>query len=360
MVFKWGRASYEPEGDAARAPGRGVRAGALGAAFGLGVAAGFAYEGVRDGPPVPRARAADGADVVATLTGRTGPTGGALPGLDAIVTRLDPASGARWSRVCSGGGAMSQPAVAVAPSGEVALAITFQGSIDCGAGAVAASGGPDDFDAVVVALDASGNVAWTRSVSDVGPQALAAVAFDPWGSVVVAGSFAGTIDLGGPPLTARSDLDIFAARLDAGGDLVWQRRFGLRDRNYGVDVAVASNGRVFLLARGAADIDFGPGVLTAGAITTFVAELDARGATLWSRAFAGSGDVLGTRLLPLEDGGAVVVGRFEGTANLGAGDVTSRGAGTLFFVRLTASGDPSWSASHVWASPLGAAGVLFR
>ena len=65
MVFKRGRASYEPEGDAARAPGRGVRAGALGAAFGLGVAAGFAYEGVRDGPPVPGARAADGGDVVA-------------------------------------------------------------------------------------------------------------------------------------------------------------------------------------------------------------------------------------------------------------------------------------------------------
>lgn len=323
---------------------RGSRAAALAAVFGLGAGAGFAYESGLERSPVPRLRAAH-AQVIATVAGRAGPTGGALPGLDAIVTRLDPERGPAWSHVCSGGGALGEPAVAVSSSGEVALAITFQGTIDCGSGPVAASGGPEDFDALVLVLSPSGHVAWARSIGDLGPQALAAVAFDPWGSVVVTGSFDGTIELGGPPITAVSDLDVLAAKLDAGGDLVWQRRFGLAGRNFGVDVAVAPSGRIFLLARGSSGIDLGAGALAAGGTTTFVAELDARGTTLWSRAFSGPGDVLATRLLPLDDGGAVVVGRFEGAADFGAGLVaTAAGAGELFAVRLTASGDHAWSA----------------
>lgn len=339
---------------------RGARAGALTAAFVLGVGAGLAYESAVDRPAAPRVRATEAASVVAAVTRRAGPTGGALPGLDAIVSRLDPANGRAWSRVCSSGGAMSDPAVAVSPSGSVALAITFQGSIDCGTGPVVASAGPDDFDAVVVALDAAGTPAWARLLGDIGPQALAAVAFDPWGSVVIAGSFEGTIDLGGPPLTAESDLDILAAKLDPDGNLVWQRRFGLTGRNFGIDVAVAPSGRVFLLARSASPLDLGTGPLHAGAATTFVAELDHHGSTLWSRAFSGSGDVLATRLLPLDDGGAVLFGRFEGTADFGSGPITSGDGGDLFVVRWTASGAPRWSTPGHLQAGLGAAGEWLR
>lgn len=325
---------------------RGARAVALGAAFGAGALGGLAIEGARARPVVAASRARDGA-VVAALSGRAGPTGGVLPGLDAIVTRLDPAGGRAWRRVCEGVAAMSEPAVAVAPTGDVALALTFQGSVDCGAGPVEAVGGPSDFDALVVRFTAAGGVAWSRHVGGRGPQALASVAFDPWGSVVVAGSFAGAVDLGGPPLVAASDLDVLAAKLDPDGALVWQRRFGLSGRNFGVDVAASSTGSILLLAQGASDIDFGPGRLSAsGAATTFVAGLDHRGRALWSRAFAGTGDVLAGRLLPLDDGGVLVVGRFEGVADFGAGPGEGVAAGSPFLVRLTSSGDPApgaWS-----------------
>jgi hypothetical protein len=254
------------------------RAAAPAGVFVLGAVAGFACEGARARRPA--------SDVIATLAARA-PAGEALPGLDAVLTGLDPRGAPLWSRVCSGSGALGEPAVAVAPSGRVALAITFQGALDCGAGPVAAAGGPDDFDAILLVLEASGDPAWSRGIADVGPQSIAAVAFDPWGNILVAGSFHGTVDLGGPPLTAHNELDVLAAKLDPGGDLLWQRRIGRTGRNVALDVAVTPVGRTLLLARGSPDIERGAGPSGPAEPTTFLAEIDARGTALWSRALAG-------------------------------------------------------------------------
>ncbi|MEZ4308745.1 MAG: hypothetical protein R3F14_11955 [Polyangiaceae bacterium] len=261
-------------------------------------------------------------------------------------SRLGPGSAPSWTRACSGDGALGEPAVAMDASGSAALAVTFQGSIDCGSGPVVAAGGPADFDALVAGIDPSGRVLWTRVASGSRPQALAAVAFDPWGGVLVAGSFAGTLDLAGQHLTASSELDVLVARFEPSGALSWLRAFGQSSRNFGVDIAVAPSGRIFLLARGATPIDLGAGVLSARGRASFVAVLDPRGRTLHSRALSGAGDVLATRLRPTVDGGALVLGRFKGTADFGTGPLTSdpslpayTAEGEVFALRLT-SADP--------------------
>lgn len=322
---------------------RGARLLALGSAFVAGAAAGLAYEGARARSLVAVPRIPAAVAVVTALAGRSGPTGGVLPGIDAVVGALDPALGRARRRVCAGGGAMSEPVAAVAPSGEVALALTFQGSIDCGAGRIDAAGGGADFDALVLGLTPSGHVAWSRHIGGAGPQALSAIAFEPWGGVLVAGSFQGTIDLGGPPLSAASDLDILVARLDPDGRPVWQRRYGLSGRNFGADLAVSTAGRIYLLARSASDIDLGAGRhFTGGEVTSLVAQLDPQGRTLWSRAIGGASGVVAARLWPAEGGGAVVVSRAAAVSG-GAG---AEGEGVLSVVRLTSSGHIEPSGRH--------------
>jgi hypothetical protein len=207
-----------------------------------------------------------------------------------LLVELGPRDSLVWSRVCRGGGASDEPPAAVAADGASVHAIAFQGKIDCGTGAVTAWGGAEDFDVLIVKLDARGEVVWTRQLGGPGLQSAAGVAIDPWGSVLFAGSFEGSIDIDGHLLTAQSDCDVLLLKLDADGGLVWQRGFGLTGQNFGTAVAVAPSGRVLLSTAGSTTIDFGGGLLHASDESHFVAAFGVNGEPLGSAALAASGD----------------------------------------------------------------------
>jgi hypothetical protein len=266
------------------------------------------------------------------------------PHLSAVVS-LRAADGTLTPRLtCTGAASLSEPRVAASADGAIALALTFQGAVDCGTGPIYAAGGADDFDGLVLRLDPDGRISWIRPVSDLGVQAVAAVAFDPWGSVLVTGSFEGTLDLGGLPLPAETDRDILLAKLDRDGSLVWQQRFGQRGLNYGVDVDVTASGRIFLLARSDTNLDFGTGELSAQGPTAFLAAFDLTGRPLWSRAWLSTGEVSPAHVRAARANRALVTGTFTGTADFGAGPVTTAGRTDGFAIQVDPTGRPLWSA----------------
>ena len=265
-------------------------------------------------------------------------------GLHATVARLLPDGGYAWSRICEGGGAMSEPGISVGPLGDVLLSLTFQGSLDCGEGRIVAAGGDDDFDGVLLKLDPSGGLTWVKVLSDVGVQLITSAALDPWGGVVLTGSFEGTVDLDGPPLTSESERDVLLARLDPDGALVWQRSFGAAGSSSGVDVDVAPSGSIVLLARAAAGLDLGTGELSARRPSSFVAGFDLDGNALWSRKLDGTGEVLAAGVAALPGDRVLVAGGFTGSADFGAGLLASAGGSDVFVVKLGASGEALWSA----------------
>lgn len=338
----------------------GARAGALGAAAIPAALAGVAYVsgsarvvGPAPGEPTQGdetspAGSAIGTDEHANVYVAGLESGGAVVAgqIGAVVTKLD-ADGARlWSHTCASSGALGEPRIAVGAEGDVALVLTFQGSIDCGNGRVMAEGGEGDFDALVVKLDAGGRVAWSRRLGDVGVQAVAAVAIDPWGSVVVAGSFEGTLALGGALLVAEGERDVLLAKLDAHGLPAWGKQLGLPGQSFGVDVDVARSGRILLLARGTAAAEGGSrgGPLPAATTSSYVAAFDPGGRPLWSRRLAGTGDVVAVGVKATSSNRVVVGGSFTGTADLGTGPLDSAGGSDVFVAKLDAAGDPMWSA----------------
>lgn len=305
----------------------------------------MAYRCVSSPPAAPFAaqrQAPGGADEDALVAGLSADADASrlgAPRLRAIVARRDPAGGFAWSRTCAGSGAMSEPRAAVGSDGSIIVGLTFEGAVDCGTGPLVAAGGAGDFDALVLALDRRGEVRWIVPVSDLGAQAVAAVALDPWGSVLVAGSFEGSVDLGGPPLVAEAERDVLLAKLDADGRLVWQRRFGGSAPSFGVDVDVARSGRVVLLARSTSSLDLGTGELLAPRGSAFLATFDADGHPLWSHGFGGGeAEIAPARVRALPGNQILVTGTFAGALDLGAGVVSSAGRSDAFVARLDASG----------------------
>lgn len=129
-------------------------------------------------------------------------------GTDLFLARFAPVGVLEWSRAY--GGPLDQRAggLALGP-GQVFLTGLAEGSVDFGEGPLASAGGADLYLAWI-----DGNGVHMRSLlfGDAADQWGDALACCADGTVALAGTFAGELDLGGPPLVSSGSFDVALAR----------------------------------------------------------------------------------------------------------------------------------------------------
>ncbi len=125
--------------------------------------------------------------------------------------------------------------------------------------------------------------------------------------------------------TAGTDSDIYLARLDDDGRLLWSKTFGGR----GNDVASA------VLETGTGDLVVAGYTQSSGAggKDMYLIKTDAQGNQLWSRTFGGAKEDTAVAVLQAADGGFVLAG---GTESFGAG------GRDMYLVKTNASGGVLW------------------
>ena len=128
---------------------------------------------------------------------------------DVFVAKLSGEGSHVWSMGFGDGAAQPTTLVTVDKGRNMVLAGSFVGAIDFGGGALASGGLGDVF---LAKLATDGTHLWSQAFGDASPQAATAVAVDGDRSVVLAGGFYGTIDLGTSPLASAGAEDIFVAR----------------------------------------------------------------------------------------------------------------------------------------------------
>jgi hypothetical protein len=177
-----------------------------------------------------------------------------------------------------------------------------------------------------------------------------AVAVDASGNVVMAGSFAGTVDFGDGPLTAQgAAANVFVASFDCGGALRWSKGFGVptQANDAAAALAVDAAGNILVAGHFEGTIDFGAGTLTSQKTDAFVAKLSPAGDGLWSKRY---GDVksqdLASGIAADPAGNVIVAGLFEGTVDFGGGAIHGNGH-DIFLLALGPSGN------HLWSKGLG-------
>ena len=133
---------------------------------------------------------------------------------------------------------------------------------------------------------------WSQRFGDANYQAGNSVAVDGLGNASMAGTFIGTVDFGGGPLTSASNFfpDIFVAKFGAAGNHLWSRNFGDDTFGFGdVVVAADGSGNVILAGGFYGSVSVGGGPLTsAGSSDIFVAKFDPIGDHLWSTSLGDS------------------------------------------------------------------------
>ena len=169
------------------------------------------------------------------------------------------------------------------------------------------STGPESttYDALVVKFDASGNMEWQKSYGKEGNDFAFAITPADDGGYVVAGE---TYSFG-----AIQD-DVLVFRIDNAGGLVWAKRLGGTDEDWGVDVKRSANGGFVVLGNTRAGG-------TAEASSTYkllLIGLDSRGELLWQKSYGGSGDDLAYSLTRTKESEFIVTGA---TGSFGGGGV---------------------------------------
>lgn len=265
---------------------------------------------------------------------------------DAFLVKLDPNGKPLFRRRFADSEAAG---VALVPkSGEVLLVGGAIGEVDFGGGVLPA-GDEGKSDLFVARLDAKGSHVSSARYGDAGSdQRAAAVAVDDKGRAFVTGALAGALDCkNGTTLTSRGGVDALLARLDASGHLTWCRAFGDAADQEGVSVATHPSGVIVAgWFAGAIDLGSGP-IMAAGATDAFVAAFDSTGAPLWSRALAAESYARATSVAVTAAGEVIVAGFFHGALDLGGQVLHTDDAHEAAFVaKLDASGTPLWSARY--------------
>jgi hypothetical protein len=262
-----------------------------------------------------------------------------------------------WSRTFGNETRQSVKALAVDGAGGSVVVGDYLGALDFGAGALPAPGYYDR--AFVARFDASGAVVWSRSFDGMNGDDLGmyepgrAVALDAAGNIVLAGNFAGTLDLGCGPMKGYGDL--FVAKLDAAGHCLASRSFDGQKFVDSLQVAVDGAGNVVVAGRFNGSVSFGGGTLTStGYDDPFVVKFDGALQHVWSRAFATGSGLASTVDVAVDGAGNVVLaGGFGGSVSFGGATLSSTGQRDVFVAKLSGSGQ------HLWSKRFGNAGDQF-
>lgn len=204
--------------------------------------------------------------------------------------------------------------------------------------------------AFVFKLNSSGEGLWAWQAS--GAEYGLAIGADADGNVLVAGSFSGTAEIGGEELVSDGPVDLFFAKLDPEGKLLWARKLGGPGYQWPEAMAVDAGGNMLVIGGLHDGADLGDGYLPSfGETDFFVVKYGPDGVRQWSRQFGAAGYDHGLGIAALDDGSMVITGSFDGTLALGGAPLVTAGSVDVFLARLSTNGD------HVWSRRFGGGGA---
>jgi hypothetical protein len=203
---------------------------------------------------------------------------------------------------------------------------------------------PKGTSALVAKLDRDGQVLWLTQHPGEPSCLFHEIACDAQGRVWASGMFKGKAVVGphAYATTGAKDSDALLCHYDAAGKLLWSRAGQGPGVDYGLGVATDGKGNAYLTGEFSEGFSLGGKSLRSrGSTDVYAAKFDTEGALVWLKQSGGNGsdnayvDVMDGR------GGLLVAGAYAGTQQLDHLALTSKGSGDAYVARLDLEGSPA-------------------
>lgn len=203
-------------------------------------------------------------------------------------------------------------------------------------------------------LFAQGEWVWAKRANGEGSVGTSTCA-DKYGNVLVTGYTTGTtLTLGSITLTNAGAFDIFVAKYDSLGNILWAKSFGGNDVEQGYAIATDRDGNIFIagtLASGS--VSFGNTTLNNPDVNSnfqtakfFIAKLDQDGNVLWAKSASGTNYAEGHHIA-IDTVGNIYVSGFSNGAMLNFDQIaiSFSGSSNTFIVKYNPDGNVLWANS---------------
>ena len=282
------------------------------------------------------------------FTGTTIDFGGGplpLPGGDSnfqnnmFVAKLDSSGNYIWAKGYAGSGDIQANGIAVDGNGDVAVAGSFQQTVNFGGASFTSAGNYDMF--VAKYSGATGNHLWSLSGGGSGYDFGNAIAFDSNGNVVVTGAFYGTANIGGNMLSSPHNPGLpamFLAKFSSTGTALWSRGFVpyfAGGEASGNGVAVDGVGNIVVTGFVSGITGFDGTYLGMGDADILLAKFSTGGNTLWAWSYGGSMADHGSAVTIGAEGKVLATGYFHTSVDFGGGAMQSASSNDGFVVKTT-------------------------
>jgi hypothetical protein len=209
----------------------------------------------------------------------------------------------------------------------------------------------------ITKYNAAGTVLWTKIDNSIKP---ASVCTDQTDNVLVAGYFGKPFNFDTTTLTNVGQEDVFLAKFDSSGKLIWARQAGGTGRDEARAVSVDGGGNIFLAGIFfSPSIAFGPSTLSSGGCSAFIVKYDASGSVIWANDASSTKTCSANSVVADGNGGIVVVGNFDGNVSFGPSSLTNTAyrSSDFFVARYDTSGNILWAKSGGGDGAIGVAKV---
>jgi hypothetical protein len=230
-----------------------------------------------------------------------------------------------WKKCYGGQGEDQFDAMTVLPNGQ----IVFSGFTQSGDGD--ALGYSGSFKSWVFRSNSDGSMIWQKQV--VGTTGFISGQYRS----VAATSDGGTVSAG--YVNNNYNLDASVARYDANGNVIWNKTYGGTGQDVANRIINTPDGGFLVSAE--TNSQDGDVKLNHGAFDLWVFKLDANGNLIWEKTFGGAADDILGGIATCSDGGYMLSGMSKSNAT---GDVpASHGNEDIFVVKLDAAGNKVWT-----------------
>ncbi|MCX6270792.1 MAG: SBBP repeat-containing protein [Bacteroidetes bacterium] len=201
-------------------------------------------------------------------------------------------------------------------------------------------------DLFLVKYNANGHVVWAKTANGPGNDEVRAVAVDPSGNIYISGEFDGSfLNFGTITLTSNGNADLFLARYDSDGNVVWARSTGGLSTESSTSVACDLSGNVYITG------EFGSSTITFDTITLtnhglYLAKYDPSGNVLWAKCADGTNSGYPGSVATDASGNCYVTGYFWAPSlTFGSVTLTTADNGEIFLLKFNSQGDIIWGKS---------------
>ena len=262
---------------------------------------------------------------------------------DILVVKYDRNGVIKWIHSAGGRGGDVANGMSIDASHNTYITGEVEDTVNFGSGIFLISSGANDI--FLAKYNIGGNIVWAKRWGNTGNDKALSVVVAENGDCFITGYFSETISLGSTQISSSGGRDIFIAKINSSGNVQWAKKAGGNGEDKGLSISLDKTGNIYVAGSFTQSASFGSTTITnSGKNSAFVAKYNSSGSIQWAKAAGACCDTTQYRSVFVDENSNVYVsGYFKGDANFGSNHFTSTGSSDIVVAKYNSSGSLQWA-----------------